>query len=76
MSDELPSSPSDILAKFFHLGYLHHLFVGDSVLPVYLKYSSKGSVLEDVDVIFVTFSSPSMSCNDASRLVEPESYIA
>ena len=54
-SNELPSSPSDILADVFHVGHLYYFFVGDSVLPAYPKYSSKTSVLEDVDLIFVRF---------------------
>ena len=32
---------SDILAEVYHRGYLQYFFVGDSVLPAYLKYSSK-----------------------------------
>ena len=35
MSDELPSSPSDIFSDVFYLGLRHYFFVGDSVLLAY-----------------------------------------
>ena len=31
VSDEIPSTPSEILAEVFHLGHLQYFFVGDSV---------------------------------------------
>ena len=50
MADEFPSSLSHVLAEVFHLSHLQDFFVCNSFLPAYLKYPSKTSVLEDVDL--------------------------
>ena len=55
LSDERSPSPSEILAEVSLVSHLRYFFIDDAVLPAYLKYSSKASVLEDLDLIFVAF---------------------